>query len=300
MNQVKFSILRTLLFAALMLVGAAGQSHAGSPVLIQAGELQSVAGKVKIIDVRSAKDYAAGHIPGAIHIERKAFENPDAPVDGTIATPEQMNQFLSAAGIAGNDTLVVYSSIKNSPQMAARFWWVMDIYGNKNVRVLDGGIEGWTAKGGALETGSGKALPPTAYHVQTMDLTQLAYKDDVLKRAPGVVLLDVRDPDEYSGKTIAEGAGRGGRIPGAVHLYFKENLDADGFYKSPEELKALYAAKGITADTEVIVYCMRAHRASSTILALRELLGFKNVRGYNGSWMEWSNIPSLPIEKDDK
>ena len=302
-NRLKLSIFLVALLSLLAFIGCAqspnaDNGYANERVLILAEELQAVAGQVKIIDVRSAKDYAAGHIPGAIHIERKAFENPDAPVDGTIATPEQMNRLLSATGISNNDKIVVYAGVKASPQMATRFWWVMDIYGHKGVRVLDGGIESWTALDDArLESGKGKPLPKTDYHVKSMDLTQLAFKEDVLNHAPDVVLLDVRALEEYDGSTVSAGAGRGGRIPGAVHLFFKENLDDKGFYKSAVELKKMYAAKGITADTEVIVYCMRAHRASHTMLALRELLGYKKVRGYNGAWMEWSNIPSLPIVK---
>lgn len=304
MKQVLYSLLFGVLASVVVLAGSAQTSQAAQAekpsVLIQKDELQATARKLRIIDVRPAKDYEAGHIPGAIHLERKAFEDPNAPVDGTIATPEQINRLLSNAGIANDDALVVYSSIKDSPQMASRFWWVMDIYGHKNVRVLDGGIEGWTASGGQLAAGKGKALPKADYHVRNMDLTQLAFKDDVLNRASGVVLLDVRTPKEYDGSVISEGAGRGGRIPGAVHLFFKDSLDENGFFKSPEALKTLFASRGITADTDVIVYCMRAHRASSTIMALRELLGYQKVRGYNGSWIEWSNIPSLPLETGAK
>ena len=118
----------------------------------------------------------------------------------------------------------------------------------------------------------------------------------VKDRGADVVLLDVRSLEEYTGEKVSSGAGRGGRIPGAVHVFFRDALDAKGSFKPVSELKALYESVGATPDKEIIIYCMRAHRASHTMFVLKELLGYPHLKLYDGSWIEWSNVPELPIE----
>ena len=275
-----------------------GYAHPES--LIYAAELKKLIDEkaVKVVDIRSVEDYETGHIPGAIQITRTAFENPDGEIEALVSTPQQMDRLLSDKGITNDDALVVYSGAR-SPQMATRFWWAMKVvYGHANVRVLDGNFENWSAGGHPVETGPMSPLPKSAYKTSPADEKQIVDRKAVAERAPEVVLLDVRDDEEYSGSKVSNGAGRGGRIPGAVHVFFRDALDEKGFFKPAAELKALYEAQGVTPDKQIIVYCMRAHRASHTLFVLKELLGYSNLRVYDGSWIDWSNVPDLPIERD--
>ena len=289
------------LLSLLLALGlhARAQDGAGRPAAsIEPAELASLleGGAVKVIDVRPAEEYAAGHVPGALHLDRRAFDNPDQARDGKVVAPERLNQLLSERGVGRDDALVVYSG-QRSPQMATRLWWLLRGYGHAGaVRVLDGAWEGWVAAGQATQAGPPPAATPSRYEVGPFDATQLADKAAVEGRGPNVVLLDVRDLDEFTGARVSSGAGRGGRIPGAVHLLFRENLTPEGRLKPAEELRERYARLGIGPETEVIVYCMRAHRASHTCFVLKELLGCERVRVYNGSWIEWSNDPDRPVE----
>ena len=295
------TILTTLVgsFAAAALPALAADGDCvNSKALIDVPELKRLLDEkaaIKIVDIRSAGDYEAGHIPGAIQIARTDFEDPNGRVEALMSTPEQMNRLLSAKGIANGDALVVYSGQK-SPQMATRFWWVMDVYGHKNVRVLNGNYEGWAAEGLPVEQGRPEPLPQTEYKAGPVDVAQIVEAQEVKDRGADVVLLDVRSLEEYTGEKVSSGAGRGGRIPGAVHVFFRDALDAKGSFKPVSELKALYESVGATPDKEIIIYCMRAHRASHTMFVLKELLGYPHLKLYDGSWIEWSNVPELPIE----
>lgn len=251
---------------------------------------------VKVVDVRSAEEYDAGHVPGALHLDRRSFDNPDQAKDGKVVAPAILSALLSERGLVRRDALVVYSGRK-SPQMATRLLWLLRGYGHAGtVRVLDGSWEGWVAAGFAGETGPQPAVTASTWEVGPFEAALLVDKEAVEARSPETVLLDVRDLDEFTGARVSNGAGRGGRIPGAVHLHFKENLGEDGRVRSVAALRELYASRGVTPDKEVIVYCMRAHRATHTWFVLKELLGFERVRIYNGSWIEWSNDPDRPVE----
>lgn len=302
LNAIKVLIILTTLvssFAAAALPAlAADGDYASSKALIDVPELKRLLDEkaaIKIVDIRFAGDYEAGHIPGAIQIARTDFEDPNGRVEALMSPPEQMNRLLSAKGIANSDALIVYSGQK-SPQMATRFWWGMDVYGHKNVRILNGNYEGWVAEGLPIEQGRSEPLPQTEYKTGPMDVAQIVEAQEVKDRGADIVLLDVRSLEEYTGEKVSSGAGRGGRIPGAVHIFFRDALDAKGFFKPVSDLKALYESVGATPDKEIIIYCMRAHRASHTMFVLKELLGYPHLKLYDGSWIEWSNIPELPIE----
>lgn len=284
--------------AAGSLVGwsrARAESAPGARSSIDVAALSSAlaVGGLKLVDVRSAEDYAQGHLPGARHLDRRRFDNPDQARDGEIAGPELMSALLGEVGLDPADEVVVYSGVQ-SLQMGTRLCWLLRGYGHARVRVLDGGFEAWAAAGRPVETGLPAAVAATTYPVQPFKAAWRVDADAVARRAAETVLLDVRTRDEYTGARVARGAGRGGHIPGAVHLYYQEAVGSDGLLRPAAELRALFASRGVTADKEVIVYCMRAHRASHTWFVLTELLGFERVRIYNGSWIEWSNHPDRP------
>ena len=287
---------------AALAAAPADEAYANPEAIIEASELKKLLDEkaaVKVVDIRSAEDYEAGHITGAIQIARTEFEDPSGRVDALMATPEQMDRLLSAKGIANGDALVVYSGQK-SPQMATRFWWVMDVYGHKDVRVLNGNYESWTAEGLPVEKGRPEPLPQTEYRTAPADMGQVVESHEVRDHGADVVLLDARSLEEHTGEKVSSGAGRGGHIPGAVHVFFRDALDENGSFKPVSKLKALYEGVGATPDREIIIYCMRAHRASHTMFVLKELLGYPRLKVYDGSWIEWSNTPELPIETGKK
>jgi thiosulfate/3-mercaptopyruvate sulfurtransferase len=276
---------------------AADDGQARSSASITAAALRDLvdAGAgTKVIDVRSAEDHERGHVPGALHLDRRTFDNPDQAADGKVASPEVMNGLLSGLGLARTDDLVVYGGGR-SLQMATRLWWLLGAYGHQGqVRVLDGGFEAWAGGGHPCETGAPVAPARSTYVVTPFDAAQLVDADGVARRTPDSVLLDVRDLAEFTGERVSAGAARGGRIPGAVHVHFKDALDEAGRLRAAADLRRLYEERGVTADKEIIIYCMRGHRASHTMFVLRELLGYPRVRIYNGSWIEWSNDPARP------
>jgi thiosulfate/3-mercaptopyruvate sulfurtransferase len=249
---------------------------------------------VKVIDLRGKEDYEAGHIPGAGVMKNKEFEDPNNPVDGELAPAKQFEDLMSSKGIGSDDHVVVYGSA-DRPQMATRLWWAFRVYGHKDVQVLDGHYQSWVAGGYPLETGTGIKASASTYKTAPSDKSRIATWKDCVNPSKQTVLLDVRPLAEYTGEKVADKAGRGGHIPGAVNMHYLNAVDDKGFFKDVPVLKAMYAGVGVTPDKNVIVYCMRGHRASHTYFALANLLGFPNVRLYDGSWIEWSNLADLPV-----
>lgn len=249
---------------------------------------------VKVIDLRNQELFLEGHIPGAMQIGNKEFEDPDNAVDGELATPEQFAALMSSYGITAQDTIVVYSDASR-PQMAPRLVWTFENFGHRNVYVLDGHYQHWVAEGYATERGETTSLPTSDYEIMTTDSSINVGKEEVINRKDDTVLLDCRPVAEYTGETVASGNARGGHIPGAVNMPYMNTVTEDGFFKDPQTLKEMYAEIGITKDKEVIVYCQRGHRASHSWFVLYHILGFENVKVYDGSMMEWSNLPELPI-----
>ncbi len=250
--------------------------------------------EVKIIDVRGVWDYSIGHIPGAVRISNKEFEDPDNPVEGMIAPARIIESLMSANGINADDRVVIYADYKK-PQMATRLWWVLKVYGHKNVQVLDGQYRAWIDAGYPVERWRCTKPEPSVYKTGNLDKNRIAVFRDCKVLSGDAVLLDVRTHDEYTGKRTSEKAGRGGHIPGAVNVYYMNTVDERGFFKDVQSLRTIYSAAGVTPDREVIIYCMRAHRASHTYFVLVNLLGFSRVRIYDGSWIEWSNLPGYPV-----
>jgi len=243
--------------------------------------------------------YDEGHIPGAV-----AWNWTSQLSDGVrrdIVSRGELAKLLSESGIADGTTIVLYGD--NNNWFAAWAYWQLRLFGVENVKILNGGRKLWLAEGRPTST----AVPthsPTGIQLPNADFSHRAFRDDVLKQVDaGGALVDVRSPAEYSGELLApaalpqEGAQRGGHVPGAANIPWATAVREDGTFKEADELRALYAAKGITEDRDVIAYCRIGERSSHTWFVLHELLGFQRVRNYDGSWTEYGSLVGVPIEK---
>jgi thiosulfate/3-mercaptopyruvate sulfurtransferase len=193
-------------------------------------------------------------------------------------------------GVSESKEVLFYGA--NSDMRAARGVWFLEYYGHPNVKMLDGGFQAWLAAGAPITTA---ATPPKGASFKTAQRRDvLATVDDVLNslNKKDVAILDTRSEGEHLGTLVR--AARGGAIPGSIHIEWTENLDAEGKFKTNEELKSMYDKAGITADKEVVSYCQGGYRAAHSYIALR-LLGFAKVRNYIGSWKEWGDRSDLPI-----
>ena len=208
----------------------------------------------------------------------------------------------SKLGIANNTTVVFYGDKSN--WFACYALWLFQYYGHQNVKIINGGRLKWEQENRPLV----KEVPSYAeadYSAQAADKSIRAFRDEVLQQSNAKKpLVDVRSPKEYSGELThmpnypQEGATRGGHIPGAVSIPWAQAVnEADSTFKTPEELRALYEGKNIKADGEVIAYCRIGERSSLTWFVLKYLLGYPNVKNYDGSWTEWGNLVDAPIEK---
>ncbi|RVT91662.1 sulfurtransferase [Rhodovarius crocodyli] len=258
--------------------------------------------QVRVIEVSVNPGlFERGHIPGATNVSwhRDLVDT----VRRDIASREQIQNLLRRAGVQHDSTVVLYGD--NNNWFAAWGAWVLDIYGVRDVRLLDGGRRKWEAEGRQVSnrpvthqatTLELPAQPNLALRARLADVVPVAQN-----RAQEVRLLDIRSPDEFSGKIFAppgfqELAIRAGHIPGAVNVPWAQAVRPDGTFKSVDELRALYANVGIDGSRPVIVYCRIGERSSHSWFALKRLLGYQNVRQYDGSWTEYGNSVGVPIE----
>ena len=244
--------------------------------------------------------YEEGHIPGSVNLHWKL--DLQDPIERDIVDRETFEQVLGSRGI-GNDTNVVVYGDKNN-WFAAYAYWYLKVYGHEDVRILDGGRQKWIDEGRELTTDTPSPKAQT-YKAGERDESIRAYRDQVhgwLGESTRA-LVDVRSPAEFAGELIAppgyeqEGAQRAGHIPSAVSIPWASAVRDDGTFKPVDELRALYGNQGITPDKEVTAYCRIGERSAHTWFVLRELLGFQNVRNYDGSWTEWGNLIDVPIER---
>lgn len=245
--------------------------------------------------------YHQGHIPGAVKVDWHT-DLQDAIVRDYI-DKRRFEQLCSARGIA-NDTRVVFYGDKNN-WWACYAFWVFKMYGHEDCVIMNGGRQRWELDGRPLEKGEPE-YEPTPYTAEEPDLSIRAFRDEVLShQQAGKPLIDVRSPGEYSGELLhmpdypQEGALRGGHIPGAASVPWSRAVNEDGTFKAREELEQIYLAEaGLKPeDEQIIAYCRIGERSSHTWFVLKYLLGFENVKNYDGSWTEWGNLVGVPIER---
>jgi thiosulfate/3-mercaptopyruvate sulfurtransferase len=245
--------------------------------------------------------YEDGHIAGAVQLHWR--DDLQDPIERDIIEKAEFERLMGARGI-GTDTSVVLYGDKNN-WFAAYAYWYLKIYGHADVRILDGGRQKWIDEGRDLTTETPTPVP-ARYTAKDADESIRVRRDNVLqglKNGGGRALVDVRSPQEYSGELMAppgyeqEGASRTGHIPSAQSIPWAQAVRDDGTFKSPDELRELYGAKGVTPEKEVLAYCRIGERSAHTWFVLRELLGYPDVKNYDGSWTEWGNLVDVPIER---
>ena len=241
--------------------------------------------------------YETGHITGAVRLDWKT--DLQDPVKRDFVDAQQFSKLLSERGIATNDTVILYGG--NNNWFAAYAYWYFTLYGHGDVKLLDGGRKKWELDGRALSTDA-VTRPATSYTASPPDTSIRAFRDEVIAAIGTKNLVDVRSPDEFSGKILApahlpqEQSQRPGHIPGAINVPWSKAANEDGTFKSDEQLAALYAAAGLDGDRETIAYCRIGERSSHTWFVLQELLGHRNVKNYDGSWTEYGSLVGAPIE----
>jgi len=265
------------------------------PLLLEPDDLAPLLGtpNLLVVDLSKAATYAQYHIPGAVHLEYAQIIHGRPPAPGLLPDDAQLNQAFSSIGLTPETHIVAYDD--EGGGKAARLLWTFDVIGHKHYSLLDGGLHAWAHAGHPHNHVPVKPTPST--YTVTRTNQGLADKDYVLNHLgkQDVVLLDARSAAEYSGAKAF--AARAGHIPGAINIEWLQAMDQHRHLrvKPFEEIRALFAAQGVTPDKEVITYCQTHHRSAYSYLVLK-LLGYPNVKGYMGSWSEWGNDPTTPIE----
>ncbi|MER6298662.1 sulfurtransferase [Kitasatospora sp. NPDC001539] len=271
-----------------------------SDVLVDADWVQAHLDDPKVVIVEVDEDtsaYDKNHIRNAVRIDWK--QDLQDPVRRDFIDQAGFEALLSAKGIANDDTVVLYGG--NNNWFASYAYWYFKLYGHGDVRLLDGGRKKWELDSRDL-VAEVPVRPATEYKAQAADSSIRAFRDDVIAAIGNLNLVDVRSPDEFSGKLLApahlpqEQSQRPGHVPSARNIPWAKNANDDGTFKSDEELKALYEAEGIDLAKDTIAYCRIGERSALTWFVLHELLGQQNVKNYDGSWTEYGSLVGVPIE----
>jgi thiosulfate/3-mercaptopyruvate sulfurtransferase len=244
--------------------------------------------------------YEQGHIRGAVKLHWK--QDLQDPVERDLVEKDDFERILGERGIGNGTTVVLYGDKNN--WFAAYAYWYLKVYGHEDVRILDGGRQKWIDEGRELTT-EAPTVTPATYTAKERDESIRTRRDQVLAGLGkgGRALVDVRSPQEFSGELVAppgyeqEGAQRAGHIPTAQSIPWALAVRDDGTFKTADELRDLYGAKGVTSDKDVTAYCRIGERSAHTWFVLRELLGYERVKNYDGSWTEWGNLVDVPIER---
>jgi thiosulfate/3-mercaptopyruvate sulfurtransferase len=259
---------------------------------------------VRIVEVdEDTQAYHRGHVPNAVAVNWTT--DLQDPIRREFVSPEAFARLQDRLGITNATTVVLYGG--NNNWFAAYAYWYYKVYGHGDVRLVDGGRKAWELEGRKLVTEAPAVTATTGYRSAPPDLDIRAFRDQVLTRYVGVAgtaLVDVRSPEEYRGEKLApdhlpnEAAQRPGHIPGAVNIPWAKAVDGEsGRFLPTEALRDLYGGQGLTGEKDIVAYCRIGERSAHTWFVLHELLGYANVRNYDGSWTEYGSLVGVPIER---
>ncbi len=271
-------------------------------VLVDADWAQQHLEDPSIVFVEVDEDVSAydkGHLAGAVRLDWKTELQDQVRRD--FVDRQQFEALLSGKGIGNDDIVVLYGG--NNNWFAAYAYWYFSLYGHRDVRLLDGGRKKWELDSRPLTTDVTRR-PATTYKALEQDLTIRAFRDETIAAIGAQNLVDVRSPDEFSGKLLApahlpqEQSQRAGHIPTAISVPWSKAANDDGTFKSDDELRALYTGAGLDEGKATIAYCRIGERSSHTWFALHELLGYGDVKNYDGSWTEYGSLVGVPVQRD--
>ncbi|MBK8163039.1 MAG: sulfurtransferase [Gammaproteobacteria bacterium] len=267
-----------------------------TPLILQPAELarQLDAEDIVIVDLSNAASFLRQHIPGAVNIDAAQVTASRPPVMGLLPPAENFGRLLSDAGISPQSHVVAYDS--ENGLKASRFLWTLDVIGHARFSLLDGGLQAWLNAQLPVESGPAPKVEASTYPVSYRPEHQTDMKYIRMHLGdPAVAILDARTPAEFAGTD--KRAQRAGHIPGAVNVDWSQALAGGGDMRlrADDQLRALYAAAGITPDKEIILHCHTHQRSAHSYIVLKSL-GYTRIKGYPGSWSEWGNSPDTPIE----
>ncbi len=271
--------------------------------IIEARELQEVLNEpnIKVVHFGREKEYNQGHIQGSVQIWRSDIEDASYPYKGMMCSKSQLEELFGAKGIENSDTVIVYDNVASCD--AARLWWVLKNYGFDNIKILNGGLSAWTEAGGIL-TKEQTIVEPAEFKLpEESPMSLYVNKEQMLAFVGGdnpPVIFDTRTQNEFTGVQQKSGAKSAGRIPGSLLMDWADcvNYSGDKKFKGVEALEKIYSAVIPDKEQAVVAYCHSGVRSAHTTFVLTELLGYKNVKNYDGSWTEWSNFDNYPKKKD--
>jgi len=269
-------------------------------VLVDADWVEAHLSDPNIVLVEVDEDVSAydkGHIKGAVKLDWK--QDLQDPVRRDFVDKAGFEKLLSSRGIGNDDTVILYGG--NNNWFASYAYWYFKLYGHENIKLLDGGRKKWELDSRELVTDV-PSRPATTYKAKDVDSSIRAFRDDAVAAIDKLNLIDVRSPDEYSGKLLApahlpqEQSQRGGHIPSAKNVPWSKAANDDGTFKSNDELRALYTEVGVDFGKDTIAYCRIGERSAHTWFVLHEILDQPNVKNYDGSWTEYGSLVGVPIK----
>ena len=255
---------------------------------------------VRVVEVDvDTSSFDQGHIPGAVGWNWTTQLCDTVRRD--VLPKDQFEELMAGSGVGNDTTVILYGDSNN--WFAAWALWEMKLYGHKDVRLMNGGRKKWLEEGRELTT-EPASVPRAQYSASGPDLALRAFLPEAMKASESRshAFVDVRSPDEFTGKILApaglpETCQRGGHIPSASNIPWGQACNEDGTFKSYDQLKELYAAQGVAGDKPIIAYCRIGERSSHSWFVLKYLLGYDDVKNYDGSWTEWGNLVGAPVER---